>query len=633
MKHLRLISILAAIAACATANAQDATTVSGHKTTAEQETMQASINFGLHPQIMNVRGRKATCLDGEWKAIVDQFANGYWNYRMKPRRDRESFFADQAFKDDKTRLVEYDFDTDGTLHVPGDWNTQRPELYYFEGTIWYRRQFEVHPQPGKRYFLYFGAVNYEAMVGVNGKAVAKHTGGFTPFNFEVTDLLKDGENTVIVKVDNKRLPEAVPTVNFDWWNYGGITRSVYLIETGQAFVREYSVGLKDKTTIAGWVRMDGAAEGSTVSVAIPELKLSRTVKVDGNGYGEFTATAYPQYWDPDIPKLYDITISCGEEVTRDRVGFRTIEAKGNQLLLNGKPLFCRGVSIHEEMAFGKSGRAWCAAQDKVLLDLAKEMDCNFVRLAHYPHNEDMVRLAEEMGIMVWSEIPVYWTIAWENAQTYENAEAQLTDMITRDRNRANVIIWSVANETPRSPERLGFLTRLIAKAKELDGTRLVSAAMEKEYIDEAKVHAAVSDELAEYADIMSFNQYVGWYDGGPEKCGQLQFSFNVDKPVFISEFGGGALYGNHGDRTERFTEEYQEYLYRQNILMLEKIPGLCGTTPWILKDFRSPRRQLKGIQDDFNRKGLVSEQGQKKMAFGVMQEWYQRLHEEYSRKR
>ena len=159
------------------------------------------------------------------------------------------------------------------------------------------------------------------------------------------------------------------------------------------------------------------------------------------------------------------------------------------------------------------------------------------------------------------------------------------------------------------------------KAHELDGTRLVSAAMEKVYLD--KNHCTVNDELASKVDLMSFNQYVGWYDGSSEKCDRVYWTFDIDKPVFISEFGGGALAGLHGNVKERFTEEYQEELYIKNTGMLDRIPGLCGATPWILKDFRSPRRQLKDVQDDYNRKGLISDQGQKKKAFYVMQKWYE----------
>ena len=255
------------------------------------------------------------------------------------------------------------------------------------------------------------------------------------------------------------------------------------------------------------------------------------------------------------------------------------------------------------------------------------MGCNFVRLAHYPHNEQMIRQAERMGLMVWSEIPVYWTIQWNNAETYVNAENQLTDNINRDKNRANIIIWSIANETPHSAARLSFLTRLTEKTRLLDPVRLVGAAMEKEELSPGVM--TVNDELTQIMDVLSFNEYVGWYDGTPEKCDRVNWTFSVQKPVIITEFGGGALYGLRGDVTERFTEDYQEDLYIRSVNMFKRIPGLAGTTPWILKDFRSPRRQLRNIQDDFNRKGLISDKGQKKKAFFVMKKWYDELKEQY----
>ena len=617
------VAALLLLVSCLGATAQDATTVSTQKLGDLRERITEELNCGLHPQIINVQARNTISLDGRWKAIIDQYENGYYNYRLKPMPDKQTFFADRSWKRDKTRLVEYDFDTDGSLMVPGDWNTQREALYYYEGTIWYRQKFNLEPEEGKRYFLYFGAANYESIVGLNGKVIGKHTGGYTPFNIEVTSLVRKGSNTLIVKVDNKRRPEGVPTVNSDWWNYGGITRSVCVIETPAAFVREYTLGLKKGKSgvIEGNVTVDGAVGGEVVTVSVPELKVSKEVTVDKNGYAAFEFKAKPEFWEPDSPKLYDVELSCSGEVLKDRIGFRTIEARGNKLYLNGKEIFCRGVCVHEEMPYGTNGRAFSEEHARVLLTWAKEMNCNFVRLAHYPHNEYMVRVAEEMGIMVWDEIPVYWTIHWDNAQTYLNAEQQLTDMITRDRNRANVIIWSVANETPHSPERLAFLSRLIDKARELDGTRLVSAAMEKVYVE--PFHCTVKDELAEKVDLMSFNQYVGWYDGASEKCDKVYWTFDIDKPVFISEFGGGALAGLHGDVKHRFTEEYQEELFRKNTQMLDRIPGLCGATPWILKDFRSPRRQLKDVQDDYNRKGLISDQGAKKKAFYVMRDWYQ----------
>lgn len=577
------------------------------------------------PQIINVEARQTTSLDGVWKSIVDPYENGYYDYRLKPLADELSYFADRDFNEDRTVLYEYNFNTDKTLQVPGDWNTQRQELYYYEGTVWYRRNFDYDLQPGKRLFVYFGAANYETVAGLNGHKIGKHTGGYTPFNFEITDMVKAENNSLVVKVDNRRKPEGVPTVNCDWWNYGGITRSVLLVETPETFVRDYFIQLKkgDMRTIAGWVQLDGPELSQDVTVSIPELKISETVTTDGNGYASFEFKAKPEYWCPENPKLYDVTVAAETDSVNDRVGFRSIETSGTDILLNGKKIFCRGVSIHEEMPYGKSGRAFSEDQDRILLGWAREMGCNFVRLAHYPHNEAMVRLAEEMGLLVWSEIPVYWTIHWENPDTYANAESQLTDMITRDKNRANVVIWSVANETPHGDARLKFLSSLISKAREMDPTRLVSAAMEKSR--KGKDLLTVDDDLADLVDLVSFNQYVGWYDGNSEKCDRVSWEFPVKKPVFISEFGAGAVYGRHGDRTERFTEEYMEDMYGRTVRMLERMPGLAGTTPWVLKDFRSPRRQMPEVQDDFNRKGLVSDQGGKKSGFYVMQRWYRKL--------
>jgi beta-glucuronidase len=235
----------------------------------------------------------------------------------------------------------------------------------------------------------------------------------------------------------------------------------------------------------------------------------------------------------------------------------------------------------------------------------------------------MIREADRLGILVWSEIPVYWTIQWENPATLENARTQLSEMIARDKNRAAVVIWSVANETPLSDARLSFLKNLISHARTLDPSRLMSAAMERHYINDTT--QLIDDPLGEYLDVLGCNEYVGWYDGLPEKADRLEWRSKYQKPLVMSEFGGDALYGRHGDALTRWTEEYQESIYQHQIAMLKKIPFLRGTSPWILTDFRSPRRPLPKIQDYWNRKGLISNGGKKKKAFYVLQQWYREL--------
>jgi len=244
-------------------------------------------------------------------------------------------------------------------------------------------------------------------------------------------------------------------------------------------------------------------------------------------------------------------------------------------------------------------------------------------LAHYPHNEHMVRLADKMGILVWEENPVYWTIAWENEQTYLNAKNQLSELIKRDNNRASVIIWSMANETPTSDARNSFLSKLAIYTREKDPTRLISAALEQSDYQGNPLVRTISDPFADVVDILSFNQYIGWYDGGIEKCNTIRWNIEYDKPVIISEFGAGAKYGLHGDKDTRWNEEYQEYLYEETLKMIDQIDQLKGISPWILVDFRSPRRVLPEIQDGWNRKGLISEDGNKKKAFFVLKGYYE----------
>ena len=569
------------------------------------------------PQIANVMARQTTSLNGEWNYIVDVQEEGYYDYRMNPMRS--GFFVN-AKPQRPEDLIEYDFDKNPTLKVPGDWNTQDDRLFFYEGTVWYKKSFEYHPQAGKRTLLYFGAVNYDAHVYVNGQKAGHHQGGFTPFNYDVTDFMKDGENVVIVKVDNKRHAEDVPTQIFDWWNYGGITRDVCLVTVEPTYVENYKLQLKslEGRLVNFSVKLNREEAGRLVTLSIPELKIKKTLTTAADGTASISMKAKPQLWSPENPKLYKVEIKLGEETICDEIGFRTIETKGKQILLNGQPIFLKGISIHEEKPNG-GGRANSTEDAHTLLSWAKELGCNFVRLAHYPHNEYAVREAERMGMLVWSEIPCYWTIAWTNPDTYANAERQLTNMILRDQNRANVIIWSVANETPHSEARDAFLSKLAKRARALDDSRLISMAME--VTSASNYHNKLQDNMHEYVDVVSFNQYIGWYrdvNDAPKMTWEIPY----EKPVIISEFGGGARYGLHGEKNQRWTEEFQENLYQENTAMLDKIDGLAGTTQWILKDFRSPRRVLTGIQDFYNRKGLFSDNGEKKKAFFVLKDWY-----------
>ena len=555
--------------------------------------------------IANVAARRSISLNGTWRVIIDPYDTGF-DHRLYENRKAQ----------DGQDLVEYDFDTAETLKVPGDWNSQREKLFFYEGTVWYERKFLYHRRENTRAFVYFGAANYQTSVYLNGEKLGEHSGGFTPFNIEITNKINDGDNFIVVAVNNTRRAGNVPALVMGWWNYGGLTRDVSIVEVPETFIEDYFVQLaKDsRSQIAGWVRINGAGKPTEVTVEIPEIEIKQTVTTDTNGYAVLRFPAKVALWSPEDPKLYQVVLSAAGDRIEDQIGFRTIETSGAKILLNGKPIFLRGVSIHEEAPF-RGGRAFSREDDQTLLGWARELGCNYVRLAHYPHNEDMVRLADRMGLLVWEEIPVYWGIDWQNPETLQNAEEQIRELIARDHNRAAVIFWSIANETRIQPARLKFLTKLAGDARELDGTRLVTAAMTQ----------SSGDPLGEVVDVIGVNEYIGWYEGRPEDADQTKWKSDQNKPMILSEFGAGALYGNHGPADVRWTEEYQASVYEHQIKMLKQIPFLVGMSPWVLMDFHDPTRFLTITQDWHNRKGLISDRGQRKQAFYVLQIFYREM--------
>ncbi len=564
--------------------------------------------------ITNISNRATVSLDGSWSAIVDPIESGVGG----------KFYQDARPKDPGD-LVEYSFDLSPSLKVPGDWNTQRESLLFYENPVWYRRVFNYRKPANTRVFLYFGAANYRACVYLNGEKLGEHEGGFTPFNFEATGQLRDGANSLVVEVNNARAADAVPSLRYDWWNYGGLTGGVRLLEVPQTFIQDYFVQLSQGSLdeISGWVQLNGAMAPQLVSIDIPEAGVHQKFTTGAAGRALFRFSAKLQLWSPQQPKLYDVIVSTGNEQVHDQIGFRRIAVQGGKILLNGQPIFLRGISLHDEAPF-RGGRLFSEEDAQTLLNWAKDLGCNFVRLAHYPHNESEIRLADRMGLLVWSEIPLWQNIDWPNPGTLSNAQTQLQEMITRDHNRAAVIFWSVSNETPIKPERLIFLKQLALDARALDPTRLITSAMDH-YDADTPDSFNLRDPLGEFLDVLGINEYIGWYERRPHDADSLQWKSIWNKPVIVSEFGGGALYGFHGDPGQRWTEEYQADLYRHQLAMIQRIPNLAGMTPWILMDFHAPGRTLPGLQDYHNRKGLISDRGERKQAFYVLQEFYRGL--------
>jgi beta-glucuronidase len=602
----RLLVALSLVLGCAAASAQD-----------------------LRPALLLTasQSRDSQDLSGQWSYSRDLYRTGLtdingWVAKSRMQRYRDIDVAGEEGRGG-TGFYEFDMDRGPQIAVPGAWNAADQALRYYDGLIWFQRRFNAKPLTGGRAFLRFEAVNYRAYVYLNGKEIGRHEGGFTPFVLEVTDALRAGDNRLTVGVDSTHDAQSIPTFITDWDLYGGITRPVRLFRTPATFIDDATLALRADGRIGGEVRLQGPrAAGQQVSIAIGALATASAV-TDATGRAEFDikAPAGLERWSPESPKLYEVSFSAAGDAVRERIGFRTIAVKGSEILLNGKPVFLRGISLHEEEFGPNPARNMTEQASRALLHEIKHgLHGNYVRLSHYPHSEVTLRLADEMGLLVWSEIPVYWSVDWDNPAVLRKALAMQAETIYRDRNRASVVLWSVGNETPVSEPRTRFHSAMADNVRVLDPTRLISAALLVERKDGV---TAIHDPLAGKLDVLAVNTYAGWYgDDTLESLPGLKWQLPADRPLIFSEFGADALAGYRNDGSKKFTEEYQAEYYRKTLAMAGKIPTLRGLSPWILKDFRSPRREHPVFQKGWNRKGLMSETGVRKQAFGVLAEYY-----------
>ncbi|MEP1144515.1 MAG: glycoside hydrolase family 2 TIM barrel-domain containing protein [Henriciella sp.] len=575
-------------------------------------------------------------LSGLWQWSVDPYADGYSGFHGGEAgygSRRYNFISvEEEMRANPTALFEYDMEHAKTAMIPGAWVGHEAEMRHYHGIVWYRKAFDLDVHAGERLFVEFGAVNYTADVYLNGVRIGQHEGGFTPFSFEITDTVIAGENVLTVGVDSRRGWESVPPPVTDWETYGGITRPVKIIRKPETFISDAWVKLGAENLIAIDAQLNGAANaGVDIELSIEELGLKVSGQTDGAG--QWTANATPpdglRKWSPTDPKLYDVTLTSGDDVWTDRIGFRTIEVVGEDILLNGEPIFLRGISVHEEEIGANPVRNMTEANARaLLLEVRDGLNGNFVRLAHYPHSEVMTRMADELGLIVWSEIPVYWRIDWDNAETLNVAKSMIRENIMRDRNRASILFWSVGNETPISDARNEFLEALIKQTRSLDSSRLVTAALltSKQETD-GILTARINDTITDLLDVLSVNTYEGWYGSVPvDEVSDIRWDLDFNKPLIISEFGAGAFIGLSGETQPRkFSLEYQDAVYRETIEMTEHISALRGLSPWILKDFRSPRRQHSIYQNGWNRKGLITETGERKPAFNTLSDHYAKI--------
>ena len=620
-----------------------------------------------------IDSREILDLNGEWSYIVDPMNNGL---------PESSFFG--GFPKNKTQktgmeLIEYNFETASKIQIPGAWNAEDEKLFFYRGPVWLYKKFNYSPKLNALTHLYIEGSNFTTKIFLNGSIVGEFKGGYVPFNFDISKHLKKGENILLVQTDNTLSESTVPTKKTDWWPWGGIVGDVYIVETPQQFIQNAYLQLNPENLSEAFFKleMNKQFSGHKIKLEIPELQFKAEYMTNSLGLIKEDIKITPQFWSPSNPKLYKVIISSNAETISDDIGFRSIKTQGQKIYLNNQEIKFKGISMHSE-PIGISGPAFSVEHFRELLTTAKDLNINFIRAAHYPYTRHLAKVADQFGLMLWEEIPVYWNIDWSNDETLDIAKNQIARLVKRDQNRASVVVWSVANETPLSNPRMKFLNTLITDIEKFDSTRLTTAALlsgseeqfrslvivlalqgaksewvdaNEKYIfqsilDQANIAVdtqlnfsiSIEDPLGDSIDLISYNEYFGWYyvtffteqmnisEGTLRKLmfevmPNIKITSPFDKPIHISEFGAGAKYGNHTNKI--WSEEYQANLYKHQLDMLSKNPQIQGISPWVLKDFRAMLRPLPGIQDFYNRKGLIDEQGNKKQAFDVLADFYE----------
>lgn len=560
--------------------------------------------------------------------------DGFWDFRTDP--------------DDVGREKDWPRGLQGVIPiaVPASWNDQFEDLRDYCGVAWYQTHFDL---PGdfatnRRLRLRFGSVNYLAEVWLNGSPLGKHEGGHLPFEFDVNGKVRPENNVLVVRVDCALAPDRVPpgqippdprdtfsneqfpATSFDFFPFAGIHRPVMLYSTPVQAIADLSV----RTTIQGSegrVRVHLDTAPGTAGIARftltghgAEVK-AETPIASGQAEVELIVPK-AAFWGPGEPNLYRLNAELVRSgAIADRyslnVGIRTVEVRNSSLLINGKPVYLKGFGRHED--FPVAGRGYMAPLIVKDYSIMRWMGANSFRTSHYPYSEQMMDIADQLGILVIDEIPAVGLFFDEAGleRRLNLCQQYIREMIARDRNHPCVIMWSVANEphSTRAPAKEFFHT-LYRSAKSLDDSRPVTLVN----------LAGVWEEAFEYMDVLCINRYNGWYaQPGRLDEGLAVLSAELDKiyaafkkPIIVAEFGADAISGHHAQPPEMFSEEYQaEFITLYHNLFKTK-PYIVGEHVWNLCDFKTA--QAVHRTGALNHKGVFTRDRRPKLAAHKLRE-------------
>ncbi len=572
--------------------------------------------------------------------------NDSYQNTIRGRREVIPFNAGWRFaKGDHAGASEQSFADSSweTVCLPHTWNNldgQDGGNDYYRGPSWYRKSFDIPAvENGRRIFVRFGAAGFVASVYVNGTFVGEHRGGFAAFAFDITGFVKfDAENVIAVKVDNTAPDRSaefqIAPISADFTMDGGLYREASLIVTDPVHitVTDYaSPGLfisqekvtnelarlqvktvlrNDLGTIAA-VRLTTTIldkAGRTVGMAESRRRVAPGAKSE---VVEHMTVGKPHLWDGKAdPYLYSVVVSVYRDkklVDREEqpLGLRYFKVDPDKgFFLNGKPYNLHGVALHEDRM--DEGRAITNCDRRQEMNDILDVGATMIRMAHYQYGQEMYRLCDENGIVVWTEIPLVNQIVGSHSFA-ANAEQQLKELIRQNYNHPSVLFWGIFNEihNQKGADPLPLIRKLNALAKEEDPTRPTTAASDDE------------DSTNFVTDVLGMNKYYGWYNGNALELGPYLDKWHKEHPgraIGLSEYGAGGSVYQHEELPARqprpdgpwHPEEYQTEFHEISWKSIAQRPYIWFSTLWNMYDFASDSRR-EGFKAGINDKGIVTQ--------------------------
>ena len=582
------------------------------------------------------------------RMVID--LSGVWNFSLDNGKGFDEKWYEKELADPMT------------MPVPASYNDLKEGVSFRDhyGWVFYQRKISLPKavRENERVVLRCDAATHEAIVYLNGKEIGRHKGGFLPFEIEIGDELQGGDNLLTIAVSNIIDYTTLPVggeseilggmagiggsvagskkenhPNFDFFNYCGLTRPVRIYTTPKTYIEDVSLFSKisgEDACLNYKVDLAGANTGAATDNCTVEVFDKKGNKVaESSGTEGSVMINNVTLWQPLKAYLYRVKVTCGEDVYELPYGIRSVEVKGSQFLINGKPFYFKGYGKHEDTF--PNGRGMNIPMNVKDISLMKWQGANSFRCSHYPYSEEMMRLCDEEGIVLIDETTAVGinfdfggganfngqkvkTFDKEHGiQTFDHHMDVIRDLISRDKNYACVVMWNIANEPDSYTEGdYEYFEPLYALAKQLDPeTRpctLTSVQM---------AGGPDRDVSAKLSDVICLNRYYGWYYGAPDLeasakalDAELKEWQKLGKPLMFSEYGADTVAGLHDVTPVMYTEEYQVEYYKMNNALFDQYDYVVGEHAWNFADFATSQSLLR-IQG--NKKGLFTRDRKPKM--------------------